>query len=448
MSKIWLIIKREYLTRVRSRTFILSTFLFPIIMIGFIAAATYFSVKSVETQRIAVKDKSGLFKNQLKNSPAVSFTFLDDVNKSNYRSKGFEGVLIIPNPEEVPRDTSIVLISEKQLGMATDDAIRKEINSAMENKMLLEHGIDSKVLDSIRSHSENSAFSFQALQVKGSEVKKSNSGTASIIGFASGLLIYITLFIYGAAVMRGVMEEKMNRIAEVMVSSVKPFQLMMGKIVGIAGVGLTQFLMWIILILTITTTLTAFIPSDVMHQVQQANQNMPGAAGPVSTMGNQQNYKAMAEVLNSVGQNNWFLLIFCFLFYFVGGYLFYASLFAAVGSVVNEDPQEAQSLMLPITMPIVLSFIIMANTISNPSSSMAVWGSIIPFSSPIVMMARLPFGVPGTVPYWQLGLSLVSLVVGFLLTTWLSGKIYRTGILLYGKKVSLREVGKWAFRKS
>ncbi len=444
MKKIRLIIRREYLTRVRNRTFIISTFLFPIVMIGFIAAATYFSIKSIEKQKIVVNDKSGLFVNQFKNSSAVSFDYRNDVDERNYIREGYSAILEIPKANSLQKDT-IRLISEKQLGLATDDAIQKEISSAVENKMLLEHGIDRVVLDSIRANSQNALYFFKSYQVKGSEVKESNSGLAYGIGFGSGFLIYITLFIYGAAVMRGVMEEKMNRIAEVMVSSVKPFQLMMGKIIGIAAVGLTQFMMWIILIFLLTTTLSAFVPHEMMQQVQQANQNMPAGGGAAS---GQQAFRAFAEIQHTMSQANWPLIIGCFFFYFVGGYLFYASLFAAVGSVVNEDPQEAQSLMLPITMPIILSFIIMANSISNPNSPIAVWGSIIPFSSPIVMMARIPFGVPGTVPWWELGTSMLLLVLGFLFTTWLSAKIYRTGILLYGKKVSLRELGKWAFRRS
>ena len=222
---------------------------------------------------------------------------------------------------------------------------------------------------------------------------------------------------------------------------------MMGKIIGIGAVGLTQFFVWILLIFGFIAASQFFIPQDVLQQVaelQKANAQMgPGASMAQASETAQNIYKFQ----NTMSTANWPLIIGCFIFYFLGGYLFYASLFAAVGSVVNEDPQDAQSLMMPITMPIIFSIVIMMNAVTRPESALATWASIIPFSSPIVMMARLPFGVPGTVPYWQLGLSMLSLVLGFLGTTWLSAKIYRTGILMYGKKVTLKEMWKWAFRK-
>ena len=241
--------------------------------------------------------------------------------------------------------------------------------------------------------------------------------------------------------MRGVMEEKTNRIAEVIVSSVKPFQLMMGKIVGIGAVGLTQFLLWILLIVVFSAVLGAFIPPEVLRQAQQANAQMPGGQGNEAMI-------QLAGTIHNFSTVNWPLIVGCFIFYFVSGYLFYAALFAAVGSAVNEDPQDAQSLVFPITMPLVLAIIIMINAITHPESGLATWSSIIPFFSPIVMMARIPFGVPGTVPWWQLGLSMTLLVAGFLFTTWLSAKIYRTGILLYGKKITWKEMWKWAWRTS
>jgi ABC-2 type transport system permease protein len=244
-------------------------------------------------------------------------------------------------------------------------------------------------------------------------------------------------------VMRGVMEEKTNRIAEVMVSSVKPFQLMMGKIIGIAAVGLTQLMLWIIFIIVLLSIIPLFIPAETVEQfrqAQEAQQQLPGGSNNSVAMG------ILTAKDTFVNEVNWPLIITCFLFYFLGGYLFYASLFAAVGSVINEDPQEAQSLMLPITMPIVFGFIILSTSISNPDSPAAFWGSIIPFTSPIVMMGRIANGVPEAVPWWQLFLSMVLLVGGFIFTTWFAGKIYRTGILLYGKKGSWKEMLRWIRR--
>jgi ABC-2 type transport system permease protein len=220
---------------------------------------------------------------------------------------------------------------------------------------------------------------------------------------------------------------------------------MLGKIIGIAGVGLTQLLLWIALIVALSTSLTMFLPTETIQQAQQMQQSQV----PGGTMGNADMASKILEAKATLTEGvNWFLIISFFLFYFLGGYLFYASLFAAVGSVINEDPQEAQQLMLPITMPIIFSFVVLNGVLANPSSSMAVWMSIIPFTSPIIMMGRIPFGVPNTVPYWQMAASMLSLVGGFIFTTWFAGKIYRTGILLYGKKVTWKEMIKWTFRKS
>lgn len=246
--------------------------------------------------------------------------------------------------------------------------------------------------------------------------------------------------------MRGVMEEKTTRIAEVIVSSVRPTQLMMGKIIGIGAVGVTQFILWILLIFILSNVLGMLIPPELMAQAGQAGN--PTVVAGMASPANNGAIKAIAEAQQTLSAVNWLLIIGCFLFYFIFGYLFYAALFAAVGSAVNEDPQDAQSLMFPITMPIILAIIIMINAITQPESSLATWSSMIPFFSPIVMMARIPFGVPGTVPYWQLGLSMALLVAGFLFTTWLSAKIYRTAILMYGKKVTPKEFWKWAFKKS
>jgi ABC-2 type transport system permease protein len=224
--------------------------------------------------------------------------------------------------------------------------------------------------------------------------------------------------------MMGVMEEKTNRIAEVLVSSVRPFQMMMGKIIGIGAVALTQFLLWI-----------GFL--FLIYNVTKASGNNMSAASEI--------VGTMQEVITGI---NMPLILFCFGFYFLGGFFFYASLYAAIGSAVNEDLREAQSLSFPVTMLVIISIALMTTAIANPTGPIAVWGSLIPFSSPIVMMARIPYGVPGTVPWWQLGLSMLLLILGFLGTVWFAAKIYRTGILMYGKKPSWGEMLKWVFRKS
>lgn len=436
MNKVWLIIKREYLTRVTNKTFILSTILLPLFFVGFIAASTYFSIRSQQSFKFAVKDNNGMFQKSFHNDKNITYDFNNDVTPQNFDQKGYDGLVFIPKTIDNPGD-SITLVSVKQLGIEAEDKVRDQLNGAIKNNAFIKRNIDRNVLDSINALDTEDAYKFSTVVKNGDEVKQSNSGLAYGIGFGCGILIYITLFIYGAAVMRGVMEEKMNRIAELIISSVRPFQLMMGKIFGIAAVGITQLLIWFVLISGIIFIGSSFLSHDMLQNAQAASSSMSS-----------QNSAMAIKLLSAKStflQANWALILPCFLFYFIGGYLFYAALFAAVGSVVNEDPQEAQSLMLPITMPIVLSFVIMSTAIGKPDAPISVWGSIIPFSSPIVMMARLP---TGTVPVWQLAVSILSLIAGFVITTMLAAKIYRTGILLYGKKVTLKEMSKWLFRKS
>lgn len=441
MNKISLIIKREYLSRVRKKTFILSTFLTPLLFAGVIFAVILITIKNVDEEKIAVRDASGAYKTKLKSGKQVKFEFTNEVDTTNFQAKGYAGVLYTPHTE-INKSDNFVVYTKKSLSLSAKTNVDREVTSAIENRLLDSmYNIQLSSLDSVRNYARSVDVQNELVGEGGSS-KRSNSGVAYGVGYAAAFLIYITLFVYGAMVMRGVSEEKTNRIAEVMVSSVKPFQLMIGKIVGIGAVGLTQFFMWIILMTVFSIILTSTIPPEVMKQVE-TNAPMTGGAAQFS-----QTAITMAKTANAFSSVNWFLIIGCFLFYFLFGYLFYAALFAAVGSAVNEDPQDAQSLMFPITMPIVIGIIIMINAITNPTSSLAVWSSIIPFFSPIVMMARIPFGVPGTVPWWELGLSMLFLVGGFLFTTWLSAKIYRTGILMYGKKATWKEMMKWAFRKN
>ncbi len=366
------------------------------------------------------------------------------MDTSNYQSKGYSDILIMP-VFEGDQKADYILRSKKSMGFNLQESISGKINAAIEDQMLEKAGIQQNVLDSI--HQSAQIAELKAYEDEGKNSKESNAGLAMAIGYASGLLIYITMFIYGTMVLRGVMEEKTSRIAEVIVSSVKPFELMLGKIIGIGAVGLTQFLMWIIVVVTLTGVGMSLLPADMQTQLQQlqASGGQMGAAGMAQASESAKNIYAFQHVISTT---NWPLIIGLFLFYFLGGFLFYASLFAAVGSVVNEDPQDAQSLMFPITMPIIFSYIITNVVIQNPNTPMAFWASVIPFSSPMVMMARISYGVPTTVPYWELALSMVTLIGGFLLTTWLSAKIYRTGILMYGKKVTWKEMAKWAFSKS
>ncbi len=444
MNKTWLIIQREYSTRVKNKRFIIVTFLMPLLIVGLIAGSAYLSISGTEHREIAVVDPNGFIQSSLKNTSQISFSFPKDVDTVNYIKKGFTDILILPKFED-KKKADYILRSKKSMGLTLQQTITTKINSAIEDQMLQEAGIQQSVLDSI--HSASQFAELKAYEDKGGSSKESNAGLAMGIGYASGLLIYITMFIYGAMVMRGVMEEKTNRIAEVIISSVKPFELMMGKIIGIGAVGLTQFLMWITLIITLTSVAMGLLPADVQHQVaalQQSNGQMAGAGGMAQAS---EAATKIYQMQHTIQTANWPLIISCFVFYFMGGFLFYSALFAAVGSVVNEDPQDAQSLMFPITMPLIFSYLITNMVTQNPNTPIAFWASMIPFSSPMVMMARVAYGVPSAVSYWELGLSMAILIAGFLFTTWLSGKIYRTGILLYGKKVTWKVMLKWVTTK-
>jgi len=440
VSKIGIILQREYLTRVRNKTFLLSTFLFPITIMLILFGSVFFAVNARDSQRLAVVGDPGFYSRYLvSDSNRLVFSFEAGVDSLNFVDKGYDGILYLPDQQN---GQNYQLRSSRQFGLATIELIERSLDKALQNRMLEERGIDQAFIDSLAAAGRSGLARLDTrVYEDGGNTKESNAGMAYGIGFGSGILIYITMFIFGSMVMRGVMEEKTNRIAEVIVSSCKPFELMLGKIIGIAGVGLTQLLLWIGLILVLMTAVEYVLPAEVVEMARNNSSAMPAPAGQEMAF---RILEAREKIVSGV---NWWLILPCFLFYFLGGYLFYASLFAAVGSVINEDPQEAQSLMLPITMPIIFGFIILSSSLENPNSPMAVWASLIPFTSPIVMMGRIPFGVPSTVPVWQLALSMALMVAGFLFTTWFAGKVYRTGILLYGKKASWKEMARWAFRK-
>jgi ABC-2 type transport system permease protein len=426
MNKILLIIQREYLTRVRKKTFIISTILFPILYLGLIFGMGYLGEKSKPRLRVAIVDSSGYFdkggierENQKDSSSVLTLVNSNtDSLKKNFSEWNYDGYIVIPpqpNWENGIKD--LVLNTGRTMGGEASGRVASKLNNIWNEIKNEKLGIDE---------SKKNILNTSTVTVKSVNVndEKANSTVASRIGYVGGFLIYFILLVYGSQVMMGVMEEKTNRIAEVIVSSVKPFQLMLGKIIGIGLVALTQFFLWV-----------AFI--FIIYNVTQASgNNVAGMSGIVG------------DIQNMFGSINVPMILFGFTFYFLGGFFFYASLYAAIGSAVNEDMREAQSLSFPITLLVIFSIAMMPVAMNDPSGPVAVWGSIIPFSSPIIMMARIPFGVPGTVPWWQLGLSMILLIGGFLFSVWLSGKIYRTGILMYGKKPSWKEMLKWAFKKN
>ncbi len=441
MNKIWIIARREFLSRVQKKTFLLTTILLPIVIFGLYGLIIYFSVKSSENYTVAIADNANVFGGKIDSKDDIKFVFVKNESLSQLKEKitkkELDGYVWVPEGFKPSKGDTISVVSGKTVGLMNREEIQKRINDALENQRLLSSlQISKKQLDSLQRGNE-----VKFSTTEGKEENDTKVGISYGVGYASGFMIYIILFIYGTMVMRGVMEEKTNRIAEVIISSVKPFQLMMGKITGIGAVGLVQFIIWVALTVTLRIILPLFVPS-MRETTEVMNHGATQALQTAKQSG------ALDNLMNGLSEINFPLIIGCFIFYFLGGYLLYSSLFAAVGSAVNEDPQDAQSLTLPITMPIIFGIVIMTSAINNPTSNLAVFGSLFPLTSPIVMMARIPFGVPNTVPYWQLVLSMLFLICGFLCTTWISAKIYRVAILMYGKKPTWKEMWKWAWRKN
>lgn len=429
MNKIGLIISREYFTRVKKKSFLLTTILVPLVIIGFYAAIIAIAVKGgSDKQSVAVIDETNLLDHKTDSTEkSIELKFIQNETEASfvnkYKDQGYSVFLYIPKFNlDSPRN--FILHTQSSPSLSTTSALEDILNKAIENKRLIAQGIDPQKYDKI-------AASIKLSNIN--DTKKADTGNsvmaAYVMSFACGILIYMMMIIYGTQVMRGVTEEKTNRIAEVVVSSVKPFQLMMGKIIGIGAVGLTQFAIWIILMF-IGSTVLSFVSPDLLKQASAAN--------------NSGNVSQAAEFLTGVSSLPLLKIALSFVFYFLGGYLTYASLFAAIGSVVSEDQQEAQQLVFPVLMPIILGFVIMTKAINEPNSSLAVFGSLFPLTSPIVMMGRITYDIP----LWQMAVSMILLVGCFLLFTWITAKIYRTGILMYGKKPSWKEMIKWGFRRS
>ncbi len=447
MSKIPVIIKREYLTRVRKKSFIIMTILAPVLMAALIIVPTALMMNQQQDfKKIAViEDNSDLFKGVIKNTENLEFVYLDNVKvddlKTTFEQAGYYGILYI-SPEIVNTPNAVQLISKKQPPIGLLQHIESSLEKDIERQKLMTYNIEN--LDQIMKNVDTKV-SVQTKKIGDSgEVEDTSTGIAMALAYIGGLLMYMLVFIFGSQVMRGVIEEKTSRVVEVIVSSVKPVELMMGKIVGIALVGLTQFLIWVFLTMGIFTVLKSTVLKT--ENLTEVSQNMTKSilSDEQQQMAQEQSASVnpdMAEfqqLFTSALNQPWGLIILSFIFYFVTGYLLYASLFAAIGSAVDNET-ETQQFMLPVTIPIILGLMVAMGTMQNPESSLSFWCSLIPLTSPVVMMARIPFGVP----YWQLGLSMVLMVVTFVAFVWMAAKIYRTGILMYGKKSSWQEMWKW-----
>lgn len=449
MNKIKLIISREYLTRVKKKSFVVMTILGPILFAAMMVVPAWLaSREDTDTKHIAVIDESGVFINKIANTDYIKFEYIenrsiDEIKKDFKDSKYYAALNILPGKTYDPK--SVHLFSYKQPSFAVKSHIANSMEKELKNRKLSDEGIDEEVLNSLKSDVDVKTKQW----TEDGDVKESSTEAAMAVGYFSGFLIYFFIFLFGAQVMRGVIEEKTNRIVEIIVSSVRPFQLMMGKIVGIALVGLTQFVLWIILTSIIVFGIkAAFLPDLKVNNTQEvvvnemlAQQNIEGLP-QMEELQSQSNDK-ISSFVNALTSLDYGLLIGAFIFFFLGGYLLYGSLFAAVGSAVDNET-DSQQFMLPITIPLIISIVVMMNVVQNPESPIAFWFSMIPFTSPVVMMVRIPFHPPA----WQIALSMAILVFTFIGSVWLAGKIYRTGILMYGKKTSYKELWKWIRYKS
>ena len=447
MHTIFLIVKREYLVRVRKRSFIIMTILGPLLIFGFYALIGWAAVSSASQKKIAIVDESGQFAGQFKDDDELVYTYEKQPlasAKKTFVKQGYEALVFIPkNVIEQPK--TVQIFAEKNVNFNLQNNIERAISKQIETIKLKEAGITQQIIQDAKVK-----VNAQTINLSKADQKSSNSIATMIIGWVCAFMIYLSVFIYGTQVMRGVMEEKTNRIVEVIISSVKPIQLMMGKIIGVGLVGLTQFLLWITLTVTLFTVGSAVV-GDRADRGRQTMQTATGAGAmggqatadvADSPEAKQAQQSAVASVMQAIDSLNIPLIVGCFLFYFLGGYLLYSALFGAVGAAVDNET-ETQQFMFPITIPIIGAIAISQFVVKDPDGPLAFWTSMFPFTSPIIMMVRVPVGVPA----WQLILSMVLLALGFVGTTWLAARIYRVGILMYGKKPSYKELSKWVFYK-
>ena len=397
------------------------TLLTPLFMIGIFVVPTLLAYNNDEQSSVAIIDENDFIELDFMSTKSVKYV---ELNQSNFEENKsilidtYDFVLHIPKVDSLPQiENNIEVFSENQMSLSVKNTIENQIDKQLTNIYLLRNGID---LDKIKNSESNTSLKTYIVDKNGQKTV-GNSEASFGIGLIGGFLIYIFIFMYGTMVMRSVIEEKTNRIVEIIISSVKPFELMFGKIISVALVGLSQFAMWIILGSVFLLIANGLLSADV--DLTNLSTNESALASEINT-------SLMALPIKK--------LLITFLIYFLGGYLLYGSLFAAIGSASDQET-DSQQFILPITIPLILSFILVQVVIDNPHSGMAYWLSMIPFTSPIIMIARIPFGVP----IHELILSVTLLILGFLFTTWLAGKIYRVGILMYGKKISYKELWKW-----
>ena len=445
MNKLFLIIQREYFSRVKKKSFIVMTLLGPLLIAGLMIVPIWLAMRDQTDHTILVLDHSGLFIDKLPDSPQIKFQYSSESiqsARSRLKEGSFDVIMEIDvNSINAPKATP-VLYFEKHPGLNAEVYIANKIEN-----ILFDYRLQGDSIDVSRIRNARRPVEIKTITIKDGKFEKTNTDLNMGVGFVCAIAIYFMIFLYGSQVMRGVIEEKTSRIVEVIVSSVKPFQLMLGKIIGVAFVGITQFILWIVFTVIIQFMVTNILFKDQIADTLKRNSQMERVmkddlSANVDQLEKVQSPNKVIELINNASNLNFTSILSCFAFYFLFGYLLYAALFAAVGSAVDSEA-DTQQFILPVTIPLIGSFIIAQSIVTDPYSSMAQFFSIFPLTSPIVMMVRLPFGVPA----WELALSMVFLVLGFLFFTWLAGKIYRTGILMYGKKTTWKELGKWLFYK-
>ena len=432
-DKVKLILAREYWTRVRKKTFLISTILTPLSIIGLGVLSGYLSSGAMsKSKSLLVNDSSGIIEQYVRSSNSLTFEFTDESlesMKGKLQDGSYTFALIISDLDEatIINEADITILGNEKPGIVTIESVQNRLEAALKKHNTKQAGYDQNELDQLNS---KVSLQIDVLGGDGEEKEVSNASIAigSVLGGLMGFMMYIILLVYGSFVMRSVMEEKINRIVEVVISSVRPFELMLGKILGVGLVGLTQIVVWVILIgagMLIVTSIFGVGQVDtseiagVLEEVQASSEGF-----------------SMAKFLDEMKLINWPLIIVCFTVFFFGGYFIYASMFAAVGSAIGDDMTEGQSLTLPIMAPIIISILMLYPTIEDPHGPLAVFGSIFPLTSPILMPTRAAFDPP----LWHVLISIVLLIVSCLFFVWLSGKIYRAGILLYGKKLSMKNL--------
>ena len=409
------------------------TFLTPLLFVGMIILPTWIATLQDSTEKhIVVVDRTNTYKDVLISDDIYTFDFVDkpleDIREENSKNKEFTALLLISDDLST-NSKGATLYSEKQLNVELKSYISNLLSKQVEEQKLAAYNIPD-----LKEMIDNSKANLEIATIKwgtDGEEKEASAEMALMIGMIAAMMIYMFIIMYGAQVMNGVMQEKSNRIVEVIVSSVRPFELMLGKIIGIAMVGLTQFLMWVLLTMILLLIGNGFMSNGMdMNSMKELSEMQGFSMSDAEGM--------IAQTYSMLSSFNWLQIGILFVIYFLGGYLLYASLFAAVGSSVDNET-DANQFTLPITLPIILSIFVALYSVRSPESSFAFWFSIIPFTSPVVMMVRLPFDVAA----WEIILSIAVLILSFIGTTWVAGKIYRTGILMYGKKVTWKELWKW-----